>query len=142
MIRLLVRVAAIAAVLLTLGGAKVSAGMKEGYAAYDRGDYATAMREWRPLAEQGDADAQFNLGFMFSKRSPTRRDSVCLVRQHSDLSVLLCHFAQDNTGDSAYSAYLDVIAAIGFPSPAILDFKAAAFGGASPKATNDGSAVG
>ena len=26
------------------------------------GDYATALREWRPLAEAGDADAQFTLG--------------------------------------------------------------------------------
>ncbi len=24
--------------------------------------YATALREWRPLAEQGNADAQYNLG--------------------------------------------------------------------------------
>ncbi len=34
-------------------------------AAYDRGDYATALREWRPLAEQGHADAQFKLGVMY-----------------------------------------------------------------------------
>ena len=31
------------------------AGFDEGLAAYQRGDYATALREWRPLAEQGDA---------------------------------------------------------------------------------------
>ncbi len=34
-------------------------------AAYQRGDYATALREWRPLAEQGNAKAQYNLGFMY-----------------------------------------------------------------------------
>ena len=38
------------------------AGFDEGLAAYHRGDYATALREMRPLANQGDADAQFNLG--------------------------------------------------------------------------------
>ncbi len=27
----------------------------------------TALREWRPLAEQGDAKAQYNLGFMYRK---------------------------------------------------------------------------
>ncbi len=32
-----------------------------GVTAWERGDYATAVREWRPLAERGDADAQFNL---------------------------------------------------------------------------------
>jgi len=35
--------------------------------AYDRGDYETALKEFRPLAEQGDALAQFNMGVMFAK---------------------------------------------------------------------------
>ncbi len=43
------------------------AGWDEGLAAYNRGDYATALREWRPLAEQGDAGAQIFLGFMYKK---------------------------------------------------------------------------
>jgi TPR repeat protein len=30
-----------------------------------RGDFATALREWRPLAEQGDADDQFKLGVLY-----------------------------------------------------------------------------
>jgi TPR repeat protein len=36
-----------------------------GVVAYDTGDYATALQEWQPLAEQGDAQAQFRLGFMY-----------------------------------------------------------------------------
>ena len=36
-------------------------------AADQRGDYATALREWRPLAEQGNAEAQYNLGNMYRK---------------------------------------------------------------------------
>ncbi len=43
------------------------AGFDEGTAAFDRGDYATALREWRPLAKQGDAGAQIFLGFMYRK---------------------------------------------------------------------------
>ncbi len=43
------------------------AGLDEGVAAYNRGDYATAPREWRPLAKQGNANAQFNLGLIYSK---------------------------------------------------------------------------
>jgi TPR repeat protein len=35
-----------------------------GMDAYNRGDYATALREWRPLAELGIAPAQFNLGLL------------------------------------------------------------------------------
>ena len=38
---------------------------QKGWDAYDAGDYATALQEWRPLAEQGNAYAQTNLGFMY-----------------------------------------------------------------------------
>ena len=41
------------------------AGFDEGFAAYERGDYATALEEWLPVAEQGDASAQYNLGLMY-----------------------------------------------------------------------------
>ena len=35
-----------------------------GEVAYRKGDNATALREWKPRAEQGYADAQTNLGTM------------------------------------------------------------------------------
>ena len=38
---------------------------EEGLVAYTSGDYATALRLWRPLAEQGEAHAQHNLGVMY-----------------------------------------------------------------------------
>ena len=38
--------------------------MEDGQAAYNRGDYATALELWQPLAEQGVARAQNNLGVM------------------------------------------------------------------------------
>ena len=37
------------------------ANVKTGVDAWGRGDYQTAIREWRGPAENGDADAQFNL---------------------------------------------------------------------------------
>ena len=40
-------------------------GFREGLAAYDRGDYTTAYRVFLSLAQQGRADAQFELGFMY-----------------------------------------------------------------------------
>jgi TPR repeat protein len=36
-----------------------------GVAAYKWGKYGIALREWRPLAEQGNAKAQYNLGVMY-----------------------------------------------------------------------------
>jgi len=37
----------------------------KGVAAYEAGDYTTALQEWQPLAEQGDAVAQMILGSMY-----------------------------------------------------------------------------
>ena len=42
------------------------AGIDEGWAAYARGDYAVALREFLPLAQQGNATAQSFLGAMYS----------------------------------------------------------------------------
>lgn len=41
--------------------APAMAELNAGYEAWNRGDYATAVREWRDLAAQGNADAQFNM---------------------------------------------------------------------------------
>ena len=41
------------------------ADFEKGVAAAQSGDYATALREWTPLAEQGHAGAQKNLGLMY-----------------------------------------------------------------------------
>jgi len=37
----------------------------DGWQAYDSGDYARALRVWERLADQGDAQAQNNLGYMY-----------------------------------------------------------------------------
>ena len=42
-----------------------SADFDTGLAAFGRGDFATAFRAREPLAEQGDAEAQLNLGVMY-----------------------------------------------------------------------------
>ena len=55
------------AVMLLLGGSQVGYAQNffKGMEAYNRGDFAAALREWRPLAEQGDAGAQGMLGLMY-----------------------------------------------------------------------------
>ena len=53
----------VAAVLAAMVAAPLSAqSVKAGIDAWQRADYAGAVAVWRPLAEKGDADAQFNLG--------------------------------------------------------------------------------
>lgn len=36
-----------------------------GTKAYEKGDYATALKEWEPLAKAGGSAAQFNLGLLY-----------------------------------------------------------------------------
>jgi TPR repeat protein len=50
-----------------LTGGAAAGPFEDGAAAYGRGDYATALRLWRPLAEQGNARAQFSLGLMYNE---------------------------------------------------------------------------
>ena len=52
---------------LLLGSASMSwsADIQKGLTAAQSGDFATALREWTPLAKQGDASAQYNLGLMY-----------------------------------------------------------------------------
>ena len=47
---------------------------KAGEDAYNRGDFATALREFRPLAEQGDASAQVNLGTLYVNGEGVSKD--------------------------------------------------------------------
>ena len=51
--------------LLPLAGVPALADFQAGVDAYQKGDYTTAVNEWRPLAEQGDALAQYNLGLLY-----------------------------------------------------------------------------
>lgn len=52
--------------LLTLScGAAFAADFATGLSAYQKGDYATAAKEWRPIAESGDREVQFNLGLLY-----------------------------------------------------------------------------
>jgi TPR repeat protein len=46
----------------------------KGLRAYKSGDYAAALKEWSPLAKQGDKTSQYNLGIMFYKGHGVVRD--------------------------------------------------------------------
>jgi TPR repeat protein len=46
----------------------------KGLAAAQAGDYETALQEWRPLAEQGDAPTQFNIALMYGTGTGVLQD--------------------------------------------------------------------
>jgi len=54
-----------------------------GVEAWGRGDYDTALREFRLLAEQGHAQAQVNLGIMSSQGQGVPKDDVQAYRWYT-----------------------------------------------------------
>jgi uncharacterized protein len=68
------------AVLLGSAGTSWSADFQKGLDAYNKQDYATALREWTPLAEKGDARAQSNLGEMYYYGEGVSEDDKTAVK--------------------------------------------------------------
>jgi uncharacterized protein len=58
-------ITSLVALPLLLGLTASAADFSAGLSAYQKKDYGTAVREWRPLAEKGDAPSQFNLGLLY-----------------------------------------------------------------------------
>ena len=52
----------------------VRADFAAGRAAYDRGDYQTAYKEWLPLAEAGDIEAGYRIGLLYKDGLGIGRD--------------------------------------------------------------------
>ncbi len=82
---------------LALAG-PVQAGYDDGWAAWLAGDYETAMREFRPLAEQGNASAQLNLGLMYANGHGVLQDSAEAVKWYSLAAEQGNVTAQSNLG--------------------------------------------
>lgn len=70
----------LAALGLILAGPVQAQDFEKGMAAYQSRDYATALKEWRPLAERGDAFVQNNIGWMYYKGEGLRRDYTQAVK--------------------------------------------------------------
>lgn len=69
-----------------------------GWNAFKRGDYATALKEWRPLAESGHAVAQFNLGLMYAKGRGVAQNEKEAVRWYRRAAEQGHVDAQNNLG--------------------------------------------
>ncbi len=57
-----------------------AADLSEGQKASRRGDYATALRIYRQLADQGNAKAQASLGFIYAKGQGVAQDYAAAVK--------------------------------------------------------------
>ncbi len=79
------------------------AGFDEGVAAYNRGAYVTALLEWRPLAKQGNAEAQFNLGLMYYNGQGLPQDYVQALQWYRKAAEQGYAKAQHNLGFMYYN---------------------------------------
>ena len=68
------------AVLLGSAGCDEPPDFQKGFTAYKSGDYATALRNWTPLAEQGHATSQFNLGLMYRNEQGVPKDDKTAMK--------------------------------------------------------------
>jgi len=77
--------------------APAAADVRAGVEAYQRGDYVKALAEWRPLADKGDPDAQFNLAqaYRLGRGVPANLDTAvglyrkAAVQNHAEAEALL-----------------------------------------------------
>ena len=66
--------------LVLLGTQMFAQEIDKGYESYNDGDYATALQEWKPLAEQGYAFAQYNLGILYEYGNGVPKDYAEAVK--------------------------------------------------------------
>ena len=90
---------AFAAVLIVGLSATAWAGFKEGERAFDKGDYAEAAVQWRPLAEDGDARAQTNLGHLYRLGQGVERDYAQALKWYRRAADQGSTRAQANLGN-------------------------------------------
>ena len=65
---------------LVVGGTALAGPVEDAAAAYKRGDYGSAARLFRPLADDGDASAQVVLGLMYKRGQGVPQDYAAAVR--------------------------------------------------------------
>ncbi len=68
------KIIAVAAVLIIGIVPSAHAGFEQGETAFTRGDYASAYREWMPLAVKGDARAQWGIAHLYLQGLGVRQD--------------------------------------------------------------------
>lgn len=74
------------------------ADVKAGVDAWQQGDYARAIAEWRPLAESGDPDAQFNLGQAYKLGRGVQPDANLAIDWYRKAAAQGHMRAEDNLG--------------------------------------------
>ncbi len=84
--------------LVVSSGVAFADPLEDAQAAYNRGDYANALRLYKPLAEHGNADAQNDLGAMYANGQGVPKDDKEAVKWYRLSAEQGEVFAQQNLG--------------------------------------------
>jgi TPR repeat protein len=97
--------------ILSIAAAMAADTLEDAVAAYRRANYATALRIYRSMADQGLAIAQFNVGLMYDNGQGVSKDEVQAMKWYrlaadqgrSDAQYQLGHlyYKQDNYAEAA-----------------------------------------
>jgi|SRR5260370_20383661 len=97
--------------ILSVATAMAADTLEDAVAAYRKADYATALRIYRSMADQGLAIAQFNVGLMYDNGQGLSKDEVQAMKWYrlaadqgrSDAQYQLGHlyYKQDNYAEAA-----------------------------------------
>ena len=88
----------VAIISLGVGSAAVAGPFEDAFDAYNRGDFETALRLWQPLADQGNASAQYNLGLMYDKGEGVAENDAEAVKWYRKAADQGRATAQSNLG--------------------------------------------
>ena len=84
--------------LLLGSGVAVATDFDKGLKAAQSGDFKTALAEWMPLAEQGNANAQRNLGLMYDNGDGVQENDKTAVKWYTLAAEQGLDQAQSNLG--------------------------------------------
>ena len=100
--------------VVAIAGAAVAGPLEDAEAAYGRDDYATALRLFRSLAEQGDATAQEHLGDMYERGQSVPQDyaeAVLWYRRAADQGFATAQWLLGTMYETGYGVQQDYVQA-------------------------------
>ena len=90
--------------------------LAKGLSAYQSGDYETALKEWKTLAEQGNAEAQNSLGIMYINGEAVQKDDTEAMRlfrlaaeqgySDAQLNLARMYFESDGVAQDVITAHM------------------------------------
>lgn len=92
----ILRMGILSALISLVGGGQAMSDTAKGIAAYQRGDYARAMKELQAAAEKGDEQAYYNLGVAYAEGKAGPRDmakAIAAYRKGAEGGSVLAAFS-------------------------------------------------